>query len=60
MEPGLFTQLYWRVESADVIATVIGRNWGFRCKFQIYVCIYESSQALACVNVAMTVFQMAL
>lgn len=44
------------------IATVMGRNWGFRCKLHINICmcIYESSQALACVKVAMTAFQTAL
>lgn len=42
------------------IATVMGRNWGFGCKLKIYMCTYESSQALACVKVLMIVFQMAL
>lgn len=41
-------------------ATVMDRNWGFRCKFQIHIHIYENSQALACVKLAITVFQMVL
>lgn len=43
---GVFAEIYWRVEVLMWIATVMGRNWGFGCKSKIYMCIYESSEAL--------------